>query len=168
MDNETKRMIALKEELRRDLEAIERVERLMALKNGSISNKDERQTVLPINISLEDSLAMQDEDEDQDQGTSLKGAIAATINADPAMRWTNRKMLTHLQQIGFKLRAQKPIYSIGQAMQKLCDAGDIRIVRKGAGNLPNVYKAKKEQPVTMDAPSETEQGAGQAESRVVQ
>jgi hypothetical protein len=149
-------MIALKEELRRDLEAIERVERLMASKNGSSKAPDERQGVLGIGVV---EFGPEEEDEDETIATSLKGTIEATINADCNVRWTNQKMLTHLNQIGFKLRAKKPIYSIGQAMQKLFDSGKIRLVRKGAGNQPNIYKGKqKDQQASSEAPSAEKQG----------
>jgi hypothetical protein len=162
MDSEAKRIIALKEELRRDLEAIERVERLMAFKNGALKAPDERQGVLGIGVVEFGS--DEGEDEDQTTATSLKGTIEATINADCGVRWTNQKMLSHLNQVGFKLRAKKPIYSIGQAMQKLSDSGKIRLVRKGAGNQPNIYKGKqKDQQAGSEAPSAEKQG-GDVES----
>jgi hypothetical protein len=171
MDAETNRkMLALKEELRRDLEAIERVERLMASKNGALGS-DNRQRVLPIDLSVPAALGLHDEDEEnQEDVPSLKGTIEATVNADLTVRWTNQKMLTHLKKVGFPLRAKKPIYSIGQAMQKLSDAGTIKLVRKGTGNQPNVYKGKaREQTPSTEAPSAIDQGGNsEMESRVVQ
>jgi hypothetical protein len=168
MDLEAKKIQALKEELRRDLEAIERVERLMASKNGS--PKDERQVIMPLTLSISDTIGVQDDEENDGQAVSLKGTIESTINSDLSVKWTNQKMLAHLEKTGFPLRAKKPIYSIGQAMQKLSDSGAIKLVRKGMGNQPNIYRGKpKEQPVNTEVPSENEQG-GQIgmESRVVQ
>jgi hypothetical protein len=166
MDSEAKRIIALKEELRRDLEAIERVERLMAFKNGSLAVPDGRQGVL--SISVADGVGVNDEsllqEEEEGAVASLKGTIDYIINSDLAVRWTNQKMLTRLRADGFKLRAKKPIYSIGQAMQKLADAGSIKLVRKGAGNQPNIYRGKqKDQQAGSEAPSAEKQG-GDVES----
>lgn len=61
-------------------------------------------------------------------------------------------MLAHLLATQFPLRAKKPIYSVGQAMSKLEQRGKIRIVKRGAGNSPNVYKGKAtaETPQTED------------------
>ncbi|HTR36884.1 MAG TPA: hypothetical protein VMH80_13330 [Bryobacteraceae bacterium] len=167
MDAETKKLLALREELRKDLEALERVERLMAAKNGSPAAGGH---ALPINLRVADSLAIDDGDED-DEGpaNSLRGTIESTINANPEVRWTNQKMLAHLQKIQFPLRAKKPIYSIGQAMQKLQEAGKIRIVRRGAGNQPNIYKAKERSSATTETAPTSEQGGKDGmEPRVVQ
>jgi hypothetical protein len=49
-------------------------------------------------------------------------------------------MLSHLQKIGYDLKAKRPIYSIGQATGRLAEKGEIVIVRKGSGNEPNVYR----------------------------
>jgi hypothetical protein len=137
MNPEPEKLAALEAELRRDLEAIERVRRLMALKNGSLS-PDSRQYTLPGAIAPGES----DDGLESTNASSLSGTIERIVNSDATVRWTTPKMLVHLQQIGFPLRAKKPIYSIGQAMQKLASRGDIRIVRRGAGNSPNIYKGK--------------------------
>jgi hypothetical protein len=161
MDIEARKIIALKEELRRDLEAIERVERLMAFKNGSLTPPDDRQAILPINVSVGDKLGL--EDEDDGRANSLKGVIETTVNADVNVRWTTQKMLAHLQQTGFNLRAKKPIYSVGQAMSKLAESGKIRIVRHGAGNQPNIYKGKQ-----TEAPAKEQGGDIVTESTLTQ
>jgi len=136
MDADAKRLAALEEELRRDLDAIARVKQLMALKNGSLSPPDSRQLKLAI-TRLTDA-----EDDDEAPIQSLRGTVEKIINADPTIRWTTQKVLAHLQNTGFPLKAQKPIYSVGQALQKLAGDGKIRIVRKGVGSQPNIYKGK--------------------------
>ncbi|MBV9745306.1 MAG: hypothetical protein JO099_16210 [Acidobacteriia bacterium] len=150
MDADAHKLVALKEELRKDLEALERVERLIASKNGALLRPDDRQFALPMNVQVDDRNTLTDEtDEDLGPRTSLRGKIAEIINSDPQVRWTTPKMLIHLQSIDFPLHAKKPIYSIGQSMQKLAEKGVIRIVRRGVGNQPNIYKGKglgQEQP----------------------
>ena len=156
MDLDAKKIIALKDELRKDLEALERVERLMAAKNGSLAIADERKVVVPISLSVDDSINL--EDEDDNPASSLKGTIENIVNADISVRWTNQKMLAHMQQTGFKFRAKKPIYSVGQAMTQLADTGKIRIVRRGVGNQPNIYKGKPAEQPSTEGPSGNHEG----------
>jgi len=139
MNMDAKELAALEEDLRRDLEAIGRVRQLMAAKSSAKAADDRQRTSLPSLFPLRPDPVETDLDEDSAPG-SIRGTVETTINADPNVRWTTQKMLVHLQQTGFPLRAKKPIYSIGQAMQKLADAKKIRLVRKGAGNQPNIYK----------------------------
>ncbi len=139
MDSEAQKLTALEEELRRDLDAITRVRRLMALKNGSLVHPpDERQLA----FSTVTANVAQDEDEKDVDRSSLIGTIEETINANPSARWTTQKMLTHLNAEGYPLRAAKPVYSVGQALNKLFKQGRIRIVRKGAGSEPNIYRSR--------------------------
>ena len=53
---------------------------------------------------------------------------------------TNPKMFKYLKDIGFRLNAKKPIYSIGQATQRLINSEQIKLLRKGAGNKPNIFR----------------------------
>jgi hypothetical protein len=144
MDADAKRLVALKEELRKDLEALERVERLMAAKNSSLSRPDDRQLALPINgiPTKQDAIDTAEEDADNAPSTSLRGKIAEVINSDPNARWTTQRVLAHLQELHFPLKAQKPIYSVGQSLNGLAKRGMIRLVRKGTGSEPNIYKGK--------------------------
>ena len=91
---EEQKLSNLEEELRRDLEAIARVRQIMATKDASASKADDRQLPLPIR-RVTPAVASQD-DSDDAPVTSLRGTIAATINADPGVRWTTQKMLKHL------------------------------------------------------------------------
>lgn len=142
MEPEAKKLASLREELRKDLEALERVERLMAAKNGSLSRPDDRQMALPINKSRVLDVDSAEEDADNAPGISLRGKIAEVINADPNVRWTTQRVLAHLQNTHFPLKAQKPIFSVGQSLNSLVKRGNIRLVRKGTGSAPNIYKGK--------------------------
>jgi hypothetical protein len=144
MDNDARKRIALKEELLRDLEALERVERLMATRNGVMPlPPDDRQSVLPLRVEVSDNITVEDDAADEPP-RSLRGTMEAVVRAaGPAEKWTNQRMLNHLRAIKYPLRAKQPIYSIGQAMQKLEEAGVVRIARRGTGSQPNIYKLKQ-------------------------
>lgn len=152
MDAEAKKLAALKEELLKDMEALERVERLIAAKNGSLSRPDERQYQLPISPKPQADLDIDsfEEDEENSTGISIRGKIAEIMNSDPSVRWTTQRVLFHLQAIEFPLKAKKPIYSIGQSLNSLVKQGRIRLIRKGSGSEPNIYKGK-----AMDAVGES-------------
>lgn len=122
------------EEHKKDLEALARLKRFLPT-NGSAPTVDERQMALP-------APGQQDEDLDEAPVKSLRGTIERVINADPTVRWTTQKMVSNLQRIRFPLRAKKPIYSVGQSMQILAERGAIRLVRRGVGSAPNIYKGK--------------------------
>jgi hypothetical protein len=143
MDAEAKRLAALKEELRKDMEALERVERLMAAKNGSLSRPDDRQLPLPISPKPNHE-AMDTEDDDADDAPrdSLRATIADLLNSDPSIRWTTQKVLARLEEMKFPLRAKEPIYSVGQTLAVLVKKEKIRLARKGSGSAPHIYKGK--------------------------
>ncbi len=132
---DAKQIGTLKEELRKDLEALERVERLMAAKNGSAAPVSENQ--LPL---LQVSEA--DEFDSEAPASSLRGTIEQIVNGDPSSRWTTQKVLARLKEMKYDLRAKQPIYSVGQTLNVLVKKGRIRLARKGAGSAPNIYKAK--------------------------
>ena len=137
MDAQAQKLAALEQELRKDLEAVERVRRLMETK--SVAAPDDRQLPLPVGFGLE----LIDETETNDESTgSIIGTIEQLLNADPNVRWTTLKVLNQLKAIGYPLRAAKPIYSVGQSLSKLVKQGKIRLVKKGSGNSPHVYRGK--------------------------
>lgn len=140
MDADVQKLASLEDELRKDLEAIARVRQLIAAKNGALAAKpDDRQYPLLI-AGDRASDHVDSTDADDAPVESLRGKIEQVINSDPTVRWTTQKMLSHLQAIGFPLRARKPIYSVGQAMQKLGDSQKIRLIRRGVGSAPNIYR----------------------------
>lgn len=141
MDMEARKLAALKEDLRRDLEAIERVERMMAFKNGSLPRPDEREIPLP-SLQVVDQATVTDDDDVEVQSGSLRSVIEQLVNSDPTTRWTTQKVLAHLRSVNYPLRAKEPIYSVGQTLGLLVKKGKIRLVRKGGGSTPHIYKAK--------------------------
>ncbi len=124
----------MQEEHKKDMEALERLKRFIPSSgiNGNASDVHQvpLQSISKIPVT---PLVLE-------EGTSLKHAIRDIMNHDPSIRWTNVKMLKYLEDIKFELKAKKPIYSIGQATQKLVDGGEIKLVKKGSGNAPNIYR----------------------------
>lgn len=144
MLEDSQKLDALEEELRRDLEAIVRVRKMMAIKNGALgkpASNENQLTLIPTTAAF---VSGSENAEDMDApATSIRGMIVQTMNASPLTRWTTAKMLAHLQSINFPLEAKKPIYTIGQSMQKLAERGDIRLLKRGLGNRPNIYAGKE-------------------------
>ncbi len=140
MHPDAEKLAALEADLRKDLDAIERVKRLMAFKNGSLSPPpDDRQYRLPVSPSTMDH---GEEEAEAGPPKTLIGTIEQIMNADPNIRWTTTRMLNQLQSIQYPLGAKKPVYSVGQAIQKLLEKGRIRIIKRGSGNAPNIYKGR--------------------------
>jgi hypothetical protein len=136
MTTEAEKLTALEVELRRDLAAIERVKKMMAFKNGNLGSA---LTVPKIPINQPPELQPSDLPEET---LSLRGTIESILNADPSIRWTVQKVVQRLKDMNFDLKAQKPVFSVGQAMKKLADKGRIRLVKKGSGSEPHVYQGK--------------------------
>jgi hypothetical protein len=63
------------------------------------------------------------DDEGKAPVQSLPGTIEKLSNSDPYVHWTTQKVLLHLQQTGFPLKAKKPICSNGQALQNMVEKG---------------------------------------------
>lgn len=49
-------------------------------------------------------------------------------------------VLAELERIGYPFKAQNRKVMIGSALGKLAQQGKIRLVKKGAGSLPHIYK----------------------------
>jgi hypothetical protein len=135
------------EEHRKDLEALARLKRFLPTNGSGAKSIDDNQMDLPG--------AVAEADLDEGPVVSLRGTIEQIVNSDPTVRWTTQKVLKRLQQTGFPLKAKKPIYSVGQALQKLSEGGRIRVVRRGVGSAPNIYKGKpSDQTGELEIPSE--------------
>ena len=145
MDSETEKLANLEADLRRDLEAIERVRKILALKNGSVIRATENRTDLPkaLTIEVSDGLNLSDNAALDVSPTSLRDTIEYIINANANERWTVQKMLKHLIESGFELKAKEPIYSVGQAMKKIADKERIRVIHRGVGSRPSIYQGKE-------------------------
>lgn len=134
-------LVLLKEGLRRDLEALERVEAMIA-KEAALKKTDDRQIPLPMKPVL-----VQAEDEDDSgslDATSLRGAIYKLISAEPFSRWTTQRVYAKLQADGYQFNSQKPLVSISQALKALVKQQKIRITKRGTGSAPNIYKGLQE------------------------
>lgn len=127
---------AMEDEHRRDREALERLKRF--LKNGSNGGAKEARTAF--------AMASASADDDEGSSQTIIGKVEEVIFADPEKRWTVPGMVSHLANSGFKFAAKKPDATMGLVFHKLQRRGKVRIVRRGAGRTPNVYRANIQQP----------------------
>lgn len=81
--------------------------------------------------------------EDEQDVVSLRSKIAEVMKADPSRGWTGRKMLAHLQTIGFPLQANKPLNSVVIATSYWVKKGEAFVSRKGSGRMPNIIRWKQ-------------------------
>ncbi len=140
-------IIALKEEAKADYDALERVERLWAAKNGITPKKVEDDLQMPLVVQQPAGTTEIDEYDTEAPSDSLRGTIERIVNNEPNARWTTQKVLARLQELKYDLRATKPIYSVGQSLNVLAKKGRIRLARKGAGSAPNIYKGKTQEAI---------------------
>jgi hypothetical protein len=145
-------IIALKEEAKANYDALERVERLLAAKNGIVPKKAEDDLQMPLVVQQPAGNAEIDEYDTEAPSDSLRGTIERIVNGEPNARWTTQKVLARLQELKYDLRAVKPIYSVGQSLNVLAKKGRIRLARKGAGSAPNIYKGKTQEVLAESRP----------------
>jgi hypothetical protein len=125
LDLNATQILMLEDKLKKDLEAISRVKGLLGL-NGTAPHA---------------RLNEVEADETEAPVTSLRSTIERIVNGDPYAKWTTAKVLAKLQADKYPLKAQKPIYSVGQSLQKLAESERIRLTRRGVGSSPNIYRA---------------------------
>jgi hypothetical protein len=137
-------LLKLEAELKKDLDAISRVRKMMASKNGAVADATKTIVTLPSSTPTSSVSDADDDEDDLDEGpvTSLRGTVERVVNSDPNKQWTTQRVLDRMRRDGFDFKAQKPIYSVGQALQKLAQRHRIRRTRKGTGSSPNIYRAK--------------------------
>lgn len=135
---------AMEEELKKDLDALTRVRRIMESRRKETQHSSTGPG-LPVGAALiNNGIAHGETNTLEDAfGSSLIARVAEIIDKDPRTQWTTQLVLTQLEQTGFPLRAKKPVYSVGQAINKLVEQGRIRMLKKGAGRIPNLYVANK-------------------------
>ena|SRR5581483_3604064 len=117
----------MEEEYRKDREALARLKRFLKVDAPS-ENIDGNQS----NDSTDVSDAAV---------PTIIGKVEEIMTADITRKWTVPTMLAHLRHEKFPLTAQKPEATLGQVFAKLQRRGVIRIVRRGSGRIPNVFKA---------------------------
>lgn len=133
---------AMQEEHRKDREALERLKRFLHADGNSCGELHEPKTVLE---------QIQEEVDELNTNTMI-GTVEAIIANDPKKRWTVASMLQRLRDDKFPLAADKPQASLGLVFSKLHKRGKIRLVRRGSGRTPHVYRAN----LPLEGDSETE------------
>jgi len=123
---------SMEEEHRRDREALARLKRY-ATKSGT-NGRAPLATVEHL-----------DGDDDIDSSPTIIAKVERVMTGDPEKKWTVPSMLTYLQLINFPLAAKKPAATLGLVFKKLQRRGRIRIVRRGAGRNPHVWRGNTPQ-----------------------
>lgn len=116
----------MEEEHRKDREAIERLKRFLPQGQQSASLHREEEDSSDVNDA---------------PVPTIIGKVEEIMLDDATRKWTVPAMLAHLRHINFPLAAQKPEATLGQVFVKLQRRGAIRIVRRGSGRNPNIYRA---------------------------
>lgn len=129
----------MEDEMRKDLDALARVRKMIEAKQPALQKqanapKHKAPAVTPD--------VGEPEEEGAVKGTTIRGAIEALINSDPNVRWTKTTVLKKLQSESFRIGANNPMWSVGTALGILAKMGRIRVVKKGQGSEPNIYKGK--------------------------
>jgi hypothetical protein len=133
---------AMLEEHRKDREALDRLKRFIP-KNSSPAKDDQvdaeyadvealRPRQRAIELEANDDLAPH----------TIIGKVESVMLADTTKRWTVPVMLQLLKGEKFPLAAQKPESTLGLVFAKLHKRGKIRLVRRGGGRTPNVYRGQ--------------------------
>ena len=128
----------MEEEHKKDREALQRLKRFLPNVNGHSSGFRETtgQVKLPVHVLV----PVVNDDDDAVTGTII-GKVESILMADPTEKWTVPRMLSFLRESGFQLEAQKPERTIGLVFRKLMKRGKVRLLKKGSGRIPNVYRA---------------------------
>jgi hypothetical protein len=150
---------AMREEHRKDLEALERLKRLIH-KNGDATCQAPDHKPQQIDAEYVDN---NDDPLDLQEGlfpATIIGRVESIMVANTARRWTVPSMLTELMRQKFPLAAQKPASTLGLVFGKLHKRGRIRLVRRGSGRTPNVFRAVP--PQTQEGDSDISQKSERA------
>jgi hypothetical protein len=132
------------EEHRKDLEALERLKRFLPQSNAAVS----KPKGVPEDLGPQADLESLSED-------TIIGKVEQVMTSDTARRWTVPLMFAELRRQNFPLAAQKPERTLGLILRKLADRKVIKIVKRGSGRSPNVYKAVvQEQAAVQEGDSE--------------
>lgn len=115
----------MEEEHRKDREALLRLKRFLDL--------GEQTSVITIHREEDSS--------NVDDTPTIISKVESVFADDFTRKWTVPTMIAHLRHEGFPLVAQKPEATMGQVFARLQQRGVIRLVRRGAGRRPNIFKA---------------------------
>lgn len=143
---------AMAEEHRKDREALQRLKRFLPSNGSNGRVTEQRITIAPNGQILEES---------DDDPQTIIDKVEQIMRDDPSKKWTVPAMVTHLKQINFPLVAKKPQATMGLVFAKLVNKRrTIRIVKRGAGRNPNIFRAvQAQQEGVSDNHSQSERAA---------
>jgi hypothetical protein len=122
----------------RDLEAIERVERLIAA--GAEITAESAQHLLATATAAPVIMNGEIVPDDSESQPTLIDAVERAFKTFPSVSLNVSSLETHLRKTGFVLAAKQPKSSINTAVSRLAERGIIRIVRRGTGRKASTYR----------------------------
>jgi hypothetical protein len=125
----------------RDVEAIERVERLLTLDPGALVPTISKELMLLASVAPCANGQSQTAVPESDEQTSLIDSVEAIFRHFPDRSWNVSMLEAQLRQGGFAFAAKNPKASINTSLARLTDRGTVRVTRRGAGRKPSIYKA---------------------------
>ncbi|MGA2049272.1 MAG: hypothetical protein ABSG96_16365 [Terracidiphilus sp.] len=134
------------------LQALERVQRFLPTnpaaepalnKANGVAHHEEPIKEAPAKTADEDEQIADVVDEPR---PTLIGTVLATLKSRPNISFSNRTVLRAMEADGFPFTGdeRRRLTSIHSALISLAERGQIRIVRRGSGREPNLYRAKIE------------------------
>jgi hypothetical protein len=141
---------SMRDEHRRDLEALERLKRFLPA-NGNAPAQS-KTIDAPIVDTNDDALDLPEGPFPQ----TIIGKVESIMLADTAKRWTVPAMLQELRRTNFRLEAKTPASTLGLVFAKLRKRGRIRIVKRGSGRTPNVFRGVESQEGDSEIDSKSE------------
>lgn len=134
---------SMEEEHAKDLAALERLKRFLPSSEESGSGNAKPFKAVPP-AQMEES-AIDQGDGDTSERPTLISSVLSVLQSNPNTSMTGRHVLAALEAQGFPLVGdeRRRLTSIGQALSKLADRepAPIRVVRRGKGKAPNLYRA---------------------------
>ena len=123
-------------EHRRELEALNLLKKRYAnSKNGHspmVAAAVEAVSSSPGAYPLEDNIPLP---------MTMLDRVSQIVRGHPEVPWDAPKMVNVFRSSGIPLRAERPLSTFNRIFRKLQKRGIVRLVRRGKGTGPNVYRA---------------------------
>ena len=151
------------EEYRKDIEALDRVSRLLPTDHAPLKSNGAHPVVPAPEATPKqeiDETDMEEDDPTDEEGRYLIRAVKAVVDARPDVTFFPRRVYQTLLEQGFRFATdeRRSLVTIGTSMKKLArrDPPQIRLIRHGKGRKPNLYRAVGTEPRTTAPGGQTE------------
>jgi hypothetical protein len=130
---------AMREEHRKDLEALQRLKRFLPANSAAPTQQP------PVDAKHADTNDDSHDPTVDSLAQTIIGKVESIMLADTNKRWTVASMLEELRRLNFPLVSKTPTSTLGLVFAKLHKRGIIRLVRRGSGRTPNVFRGVQSQ-----------------------